>query len=84
MRPFSQANSITYTHSKIQIKKGPVLLPTLSRKLVAFKKNYFFFFLVAFFAVFLTAFLVTFFAFFLAMVAPSRVNLFLNSRCCCL
>lgn len=43
-----------------------------------YRKNYFFFFLVAFLVVFLAAFLVAFFAFFLAMVAPSGVNVFLH------
>lgn len=40
--------------------------PRVSKALMLYKRNYFFFFLVAFFAVFL-AFLTTFFAFFLAM-----------------
>ncbi len=48
-------------------------------KLLLYRKNYFFFFLVDFFVVFLAAFLVAFFAFFLAMVAPSGVSVLLRS-----
>ncbi len=47
-------------------------------KLLLYKNNYFFFFLVAFFVVFLAAFLVAFFAFFLAMGCSFEVNVFLR------